>query len=265
METDSRTKKLVEIFQSEKVLNLGTMQEILNTKSRMTIFRRLKALGYYSSYSHCGKYYTLRSIPEFDENGLWDFGGVHFSEHGSLMETIVILVKRSEAGYFAIELEELLSIAVHNSLRKICSSGQLPREQIGSFYLYLSPILAADQLGKRKKIITEDAARCSAKYEVNGDKMTEHLKTLLSVFDEKQRRLFLGFESLKIGHGGDVQIASAAEVNVKTVSRGRKELVSKEIDFDRVRSKGAGRPPLKKKKSYKSWKSLWKTTSPDAQ
>jgi len=44
-------------------------------------------------------------------------------------------------------------------------------------------------------------------------------------------------------------MASIAGVNVKTVSRGRQELLSKEIDLDRIRRKGAGRPTLKKTKS----------------
>ena len=76
--------------------------------------------------------------------------------------------------------------------------------------------------------------------------MIEHLNTFLSILNEKQRRLYLGLESIRLGHGGDVHMAAVAGINVKTVSRGRKELLSKEIDLVRVRRKGAGRPPLKK-------------------
>lgn len=81
------------------------------------------------------------------------------------------------------------------------------------------------------------------------EELAEHLKTFLSVLNEKQRRLYLGFESLKIGYGGDVQMALSVGVNAKTVSRGRKELLGKVIDGGRVRRKGAGRPPLKKTNS----------------
>ena len=59
MRTESKKQKLVESFQAEKVLNLEMIKVILETTSRMTVFRLLKALGYYSSYSHAGKYYTV--------------------------------------------------------------------------------------------------------------------------------------------------------------------------------------------------------------
>jgi hypothetical protein len=42
-------------------------------------------------------------------------------------------------------------------------------------------------------------------------------------------------------------MATVAGVNVKTVARGRKELLSKEIDFERIHRQGAERPPLKKR------------------
>lgn len=66
--------------------------------------------------------------------------------------------------------------------------------------------------------------------------------------NEKQRRLYLGFESLKIGYGGDIKIANETGVNVKTVARGRKELTMKKITPGRIRKEGAGRPALKKKR-----------------
>ncbi|MFZ3045266.1 MAG: hypothetical protein WA151_05080 [Desulfatirhabdiaceae bacterium] len=250
MKTDSKNKKLVDAFILEKVLTIDVIKKILETSSRMTIFRRLKEEGYYSSYSHCGKYYTLCSIPQFDRNWLWNYAGVHFSRYGSLMETIPVFVKKSEAGCFASDLEKLLHVFVHNALGKLCLSGQLIRKQIGEQYLYLSPVLAESQIIAREKSLTHEIAQSD--HLVKGMPPTqpdEPLKTLLSVFDEKQKRLFLGFESFMFGHGGDVRMATAAGVNVKTVARGRKELLSKEIDLGRVRHQGAGRPPLKKTKS----------------
>lgn len=249
MKTESRKQKLIEAFQSEKVLDLGIVKEIIGTTSRMTVFRQLKELGYYSSYSHSGKYYTLGSVPVFDRNGLWSYGGIHFSKRGRLMDTIAVSVKRSEAGYFASELEELLHVFVHNALGKLFSLGRLLREQIGEQYLYLSPVLAQSQFLARKKMLTQGAAESITITNSTGEEIIEHLKTFLSVLNEKQRRLYLGLESIRLGRGGDARMASVAGINVKTVSRGRKELLSKEIDLDRVRRKGAGRPPLKKTKS----------------
>jgi len=249
MKTETREQKLIEFFQSEKVLGLGMVKEIIGTTSRMTVFRMLKALGYHSSYSHAGKYYTLCSIPVFDRDGLWSYGGIHFSKHGNLMETIPVLVKRSEAGYFAVELEELLNVFVHNAVGKLFKLGRLLREQIGDQYLYLSPLLAESQFAARKGILTRATTEAVGVTDSDGQEIIEHFETFLSVLNEKQRRLYLGLESIRLGHGGDVRMASIAGVNVKTVSRGRQELLSKEIDLDRIRRKGAGRPTLKKTKS----------------
>ena len=248
MKTESRKQKLVETFQLEKVLDVGMVKEIIGTTSRMTVFRQLKALGYYSSYSHSGKYYTLDSIPVFDRNGLWSYGGVHFSKHGSLMNTIPVLVKRSEAGCFASELEELLHVFIHNAVGKLFALGRLLREQIGDQYLYLSPVLVESQFLARKKILIQGPGQSVSITSLMGQEIIGHLKTFLSVLNEKQKRLYLGLESIKLGHGGDIRMASVAEVNVKTVSRGRRELLSREIDLDRIRRKGSGRPPLKKTK-----------------
>jgi len=85
--------------------------------------------------------------------------------------------------------------------------------------------------------------------DTNGQVIVEHLKTFLSVLNEKQRRLYLGLESIKLGRGGDVRMSSVAGVDVKTIARGRRELLSKQIEIDRIRRRGAGRPPLKKTKS----------------
>jgi hypothetical protein len=57
MKTELGIQKLVKVFQVEKVLDLDTVKEIIGTASRMTVFRKLKQLGYHSSYSHCGRYY----------------------------------------------------------------------------------------------------------------------------------------------------------------------------------------------------------------
>lgn len=249
MKTETREQKLIQIFQSEKVLGLEMVKKIIGTTSRMTVFRQLKALGYYSSYSHAGRYYTLCSIPVFDRDGLWSYGGIHFSKHGTLMETIPILVNRSEAGYFASELEQLLNVFVHNAIGRLFKLGRLLREQIGNQYLYLSAVLAESQFATRKSILTQATAQSDALTDLDRQEIIEYFETFLSLLNEKQRRLYLGLESIRVGHGGDVRIASLAGVNVKTVSRGRHELLSKQIDLTRIRQKGAGRPALKKTKS----------------
>ena len=97
------TSKLVQWLEKERILTLDRVAEALGRPARITLFRKLAQLGSRASYSHRGRYHTLDRIADYDEDGLWSFRGVQFSQHGTLGETIVSLVKRSEAGCFASE------------------------------------------------------------------------------------------------------------------------------------------------------------------
>ena len=67
-------------LQREPVATLDDLKQALGTTGTMTVFRKLKSLGYVSSYSHRGKYYTLQEFPAFDEQGLWGWhSGVVFA------------------------------------------------------------------------------------------------------------------------------------------------------------------------------------------
>ena len=73
--------------------------------------------------------------------------------------------------------------------------------------------------------------------------------------DEKQRRLYAGLESFKLGRGGDIQIAQLLDLDVHTVARGRRDLFDGEIQPGRVRRPGGGRVPVEKKHRQSSLKS----------
>jgi hypothetical protein len=75
------------------------------------------------------------------------------------------------------------------------------------------------------------------------------MNLLLSRLDEDHRRWYVALESLKTGRGGDRQLARITGMNVETIRRGRKELAGSLVGFpaERIRRRGGGRPPLKKK------------------
>lgn len=230
------------LFDKEKVLTLDAMKKALGTTAKMTVFRKLKTLSYRASYSHAGKYYTLDEIAEYDQHGLWNYRQIHFSKYGSLLNTVEALVGACEAGYFAHELEQLVEVRVHGPLLKLTASGRLRRESLAQGYLYLSPQTWTSQLKMRKQVLEAIAA---------GDETSADiqlaLRTFLATLNEKQRRLYAGFESMKLGHGGDAIIARQIGINVKTIARGRRELASRQITVDRVRRVGGGAKALEKK------------------
>lgn len=242
------TDKLTETFHNKKVLNMCTIKTVLGTGSKMTVLRKLKELEYYASYSHAGRYYTLDEIARFNRYGLWSFEDIYFSSHGSLVNTLEYLISTSEAGCFAAELQELLQVRVHNALAGLYASERVQRAQIGSQYLYINTAAGKHQLERRKRSIQKAHSSTDrfADSVFASEKIREGLCTLLSVLNEKQKRLYLGLESIKLGHGGDQLMNSISGISVKTIGRGRRELESKNITLDRIRACGAGRPSLKK-------------------
>lgn len=145
---------LRQMFEHRPVAQLDDLRRHLGRSGR-TVFRVLQRLGYHSSYSHAGRFYTLRGIPSFDSQGLWSHQGAGFSSHGTLKETLVVLVERADAGCFHRELETLLRVRVHNTLLELAEDKRLRREPIAGEYLYVSAKgdRAAAQLLKRRSSV----------------------------------------------------------------------------------------------------------------
>ena len=96
--TKYHLQALKQFFDRHKIATLDQLREALGNPARCTVFRKLSDLHYLSSYSHRGKYYTLKSIARFSEQGLWSFRSVWFSRFGNLLQTCQALVHQSEAG-----------------------------------------------------------------------------------------------------------------------------------------------------------------------
>jgi hypothetical protein len=243
-------QRLREAFAAAKVLTMEMILDVLGRPTRMTAFRKLATLDYRASYSHGGRYYTLNEIAQYGEHGLWTFDEAHFSLYGSLLDTLEHLVGVSAEGYFARELHSLVQVPVHNALAKLHRAGRLKREQLGSEFLYVSNLMGQTQLHRREERLMQLSAETAPEPEQTfGFVSAQMLHALLGALNEKQRRLYLGFESAKLGRGGDSRIARIAGVDVKTVTRGRTELLAGDIDMARIRAVGAGRPSVKKNRS----------------
>lgn len=157
---DDARRALTRLFQRRRVADLKAVLAALRSSSPMTAFRRLSALGSLSSYSHMGRYYTLPDIPQFDADGLWLHEGVGFSRHGTLKDTVPVLVERSEGGVFHRELRTRLQVRVHNTLLDLVRAQRLVRERLADEYLYVSPDprRARAQLARRRESGADVAA-----------------------------------------------------------------------------------------------------------
>ena len=101
--------------------------------------RKLRELDYCTSYSHRGRFYTLRELAEFDENGLWWIRSVGFSSRGTLVATAEGLVNASEAGYAVEELDAIVRVGTKDVLPKLAWEKRLRRTRIRNRNVYFSP------------------------------------------------------------------------------------------------------------------------------
>ena len=167
LDIDSSRIALDRLFAHRPVADLSQLSRALDTHSRMTVFRRLSSFGYLSSYSHNGRYYTLRSIPQFDPDGLWRFEGVGFSRDGTLVATALRLVETSEAGRTQRELQLRLGVRVHNPLLDLVERKRLRREVVEDEYVYVAGARAraAEQL-KSRRVLPEATVSVALELEV---------------------------------------------------------------------------------------------------
>ena len=121
-----RSDELRSLLLRSKIATLDELKQALGTSVDVTVFRKLKPLDYLTSYSHRGRYYTLREIARFDEKGLWSQADVWFSQFGTLLATAESFVNRSPRGYFADELARALHVDVQDALHQLPSNAGLP-------------------------------------------------------------------------------------------------------------------------------------------
>ena len=126
------------------------------------------------------------------------------------------------------------------------------REPIGGCYVYLSCDDAVAEQQRKSREAHAKASDAAALIVSNPDLAVDEAKATLLLFfsmlNEKQRRLYAGLESLKLGHGGDAHIATLFGIDPHTVARGRRELAEGQLDGQRVRAQGGGRLMQEKKR-----------------
>lgn len=253
--TQFASNALAALLFDRKIATLPDLMTALGTHARRTTFRKLAELDHHTSYSHRGRYYTLGELAEFDALGLWTHDDVWFSRHGTLLATAARFVEAAEAGYFVEELDNTLHVATKDALRKLASDAHVVRERLDGRYLYC----AADT-GRRRQQLLERRARLAEpgvwaalpEPMLISDELRAAIVLFYSLLDEKLRRLYAGLEALKTGHGGDARIAELLGLDPATVARGRRELLSQEVETGRVRRSGGGRRSAEKKRQRSS-------------
>jgi DNA-binding phage protein len=74
------------------------------------------------------------------------------------------------------------------------------------------------------------------------------INRVVTLLDERRRRLFAGLLARQAGHGGVVRVARITGLSRTTILRGLRELDRPANASERVRRPGGGRPRLEKKR-----------------
>jgi hypothetical protein len=170
MAETSSTRQIAALFRKTPVMQMPDLEQSLGARSRRSLFRDLNTLGYLSSYTHAGRYYTLRSRADFDDEGLWRYQGIGFSCEGTLKATVQRLAATADAGRTQHELQLRLGVRVHNPLLDLVSDKKLGREALANEYVYVAAesVRAEVQLEHRRALMAAGAAgvRPTAAFEV---------------------------------------------------------------------------------------------------
>lgn len=144
--SDKPLESMIALFKKKPCWTIETLSESLKY-SVPSVRRFLASIGYLSSFSHNGAWYTLFDIPKFGRDGLWFYRHIGFSKAGSLTKTIVFLVNSSHEGMTASSLEEKLHSRCHSVLIGLCRKSKLRRFKFGRSHIYFSadPAICARQ------------------------------------------------------------------------------------------------------------------------
>ena len=59
------TEQVIRLLKRKKTANMEALRDALGGCSRRSVFRYLERVGYLSSFTHAGRYYTLESTARF--------------------------------------------------------------------------------------------------------------------------------------------------------------------------------------------------------
>ena len=167
-----------------------------------------------------------------------------------MLATAEAFVNRSPRGYFADELAPALHVEVQDALHQLTQQGRVARQIVSGRYLYT----ARDATAQRRQLLARRTVEFlltvvdASVLGVSPEEVKAAILLFYSLLDEQQRRLYAGLESLKLGRGGDRQLADFLELDPHTVARGRQQLLSQDVEVDRARKAGAGRKRVEKKR-----------------
>ena len=142
--------ELKNMFKEFSVLRLDQVSRKHECSIR-TVQRQFTRLPTLRSYNKNSRYYTLSSIPDFDNNGIWRYRDIFFSKFGNLKKTVKHLILESERGLKGNEIGKIVNLSPRSFMHHFREMEGVFREKHEGVYIYFSddPATYAKQCPKR--------------------------------------------------------------------------------------------------------------------
>lgn len=111
--------------------------------SYQCIWENLTKVGYYSSFTHNSKYYTLADIPEFNDNDIWFhsdpvIGEIGFTKQKTACNLILWLINSSQTGLTERNLTDIMKIRICNQLNGLVKQSKIQKVKLDHKSYYFS-------------------------------------------------------------------------------------------------------------------------------
>ncbi len=125
------------VFRRSRIMTIIHLAQHLDC-SIPTARNRLRNWRALTSYNRNGRFYALSNVATFDENGLWKYKGVFFSQWGTLKHTMRHVIRNSSAGLDASEIGRLVGLPPRSFMAQLSKIQGLRREKYEKRFVYYS-------------------------------------------------------------------------------------------------------------------------------
>jgi DeoR/GlpR family transcriptional regulator of sugar metabolism len=200
VDTDERQIFVETIIRSKKIQTFEQILKQVNC-SEATLRRDIRWIKGITSFTHQGRFVTLKDIPKFDKNGIWFYRKVGFTKYKNSLELIVHLINNSKEGLNREQIQEILKIQIFQQIQTLLKRNELYRCKIGNKYIYLPEQLARNQK-KRLRLLSANNVEEYYDAMVSSSDLVALLKAVLIEkkikIDVKNLKRFAQKYSLKI-------------------------------------------------------------------
>jgi len=155
VDTDERQMFVKNIIYSKKI---APFEQILKqvSCSEPTLRRDIRNIKGITSFTHQGRFVTLKDIPKFDKNGIWFYRKVGFTKYKNSLELVVHVINNSKEGLSREQIQEILKIQIFQQIQTLLKRNELYRCKIGNKYIYLPEKLARNQKQRLRLLNTNN-------------------------------------------------------------------------------------------------------------